>query len=104
LPHEDHCLVEMCVFPQRRRNEHPAGSVHVDVDGEADQPPLQFANAGVEVRKAFELLLDQLPVRERVDEEAVVRVRGDHQMSRATLEKSVAVPRRDRQAPLNIQI
>ena len=104
MAHQDHRLVELRVLAQRRRNEHASRAVHVDVDCEADQAPLQFPDARVEVGQSFELLLDQLPVREGVDQQAPVRVGGDDEVPGAALEQRVAMPRRNGEPALNIQI
>ena len=88
-------FIEFRILPEKRRDEQAAGAVHVHVRGEADEAPLQFAYTGIEVRDAFELLLDQLPIRKRVDEEATVGVGRDDEVPRTAFEQRIAMARRN---------
>ena len=58
----------------------------------------------VEIGKAFEFLLDQLPVGERIDEQAAVGVGGNDHMAGAALDQRITMSGRHRQPALNIQI
>ena len=89
---------------QRRRDQHAAGPVHVHVHSKSDQATLQITYPRVKIRKALELLLDQLPVGQRIDEQAAVGVGGNDQMSGAPFEQRIAVSRRHREPALAVQI
>src|SRR5205085_11308610 len=101
LANEDHGFVELRVFTKRRRDEHATRTVHIDVHGKADQTALQFPDARIEVRQTLELLLDQFPVRKRIDEQAAVGICGDDQVTPAALEQCVTMPSRNRETALN---
>jgi hypothetical protein len=70
----------------------------------ADETALQFAYLRVEARERHELLLDRLPVGQRIDEQAAVGIGGDDEVPAAARGEYVAKPGRHRQPPLAVEI
>jgi len=65
---------------------------------------LQSADLRVETGKRHELLLDGLPVRQRIDEQAAIGIGGDDEMPAAARGERVAEPCRHREPPLAVEI
>ena len=70
LADQRHVLVQAGELAQRRRNQNASGAVDLHVRGVADQQPLQIARARVEAGQAHQPLLNGLPIRGGVDEQA----------------------------------
>src|SRR5208283_6098057 len=103
LPDEHDALVEGCVLAQGRRYEDATGTVEHHVIGMTDQKALQGAGLLVEARQPHQALLNRLPREQRIEQQTVARIRGEHQPSFGVADERLAMARRDRQTTLVIE-
>ena len=101
---EQHCLpIEPGELAQLARQENASVTVDIHFSGMSDHQPLQAASSTVETRQAHQLAFDFFPVREWIEEEAVVPVDRRYQVAIATGLDPFPVTGRNCQTPFRVQ-
>ena len=75
----------------------------ISVSTQTDQPALEFTHARIEVGQAFEFLLNNFPLGQRVHEQTTVGVHGDHQVAAATLKQHITIARRNSEPVFDVE-
>src|SRR5580704_2928759 len=103
LPDEHRIAGQHAELAQVRRQEHPAMGIELQIRRVPHHQPLQPPRIGIHRGQTHQLALDLLPVRQRVDEQALILVDRDDQFPTATVLQPLAVPGWHDQAPLGIE-
>ena len=92
-----------CELTQFTREKNATVTIDIHLSGITDHQPLQAASLRIEARQAHQFSFYFFPVRERIEEEAVVLVDGSDQLTIATRSNPLPITGRNGQTPFGVQ-